>query len=72
MVTVKWYENYPDWMEFISGMNKFHTVTGYWYENFILSPNEMSPFEISSKSDCIEGNFIPDLIGIFQTKTHMK
>ena len=49
MVTGKWYENYPDWMEFWSGMNKFHTVTGYWYENFILSPYEMSPSEVSSK-----------------------
>ena len=43
-------------------MNKFHTVTGYLYENFILSPNEMSPSEISSKSDSIGGDFIPESV----------
>ena len=39
-------------------MNEFHMVTAYWYENFIPSPNEMSPSEMSSKSDSIGGNFI--------------
>ena len=43
-------------------MNKFHMVTGYWYENFILSPYEMSPSEISSKYYSIGGNFIPDSV----------
>ena len=33
-------------------MNKFHTVIGYWYENFILSPSELS-----SKYYSIGGNF---------------
>ena len=57
MGTAKCYENYPDWREFWYGMNKFHMVTGNWYENFILSPNEMSPFKISSISDSRGGNF---------------
>ena len=47
-----WYEqvSYGDWL------------LGYWYENFILSPNELSPSEISSKYNSIGGDFIPDSV----------